>query len=160
MVSPTEEAKKKSLIFRNSNTNPKKMAERRKLERRKLVEWDDQGRVIKDWDGRGRRITDWRGYKNHLWPRNLTALRFLVPIYPGKDCTMDQWLAYNEAFDVYEAKVEERWQELQRTPYYREKSGPNSTVSLTNPLTVRDLNIYHAQDRESRPVGTGLLYLQ
>ena len=90
-------------------------------ERKGLVEWDDQGRVITEWDGQGRRIMNWDGYKNHLWPRNLTAMRFPVPIYPGAHCTKDRWKAYNEAFDVYEAKVAERWQELQKTPYYREK---------------------------------------
>ena len=86
-----------------------------------LVEWDDQGRVIKEWDGQGRKIKDWRGHKNHLWPRNLTALRFPVPIFPGRSCSKARWIAYNEAYDLYEAKVAARWQELERTPYYREK---------------------------------------
>ena len=35
--------------------------------------------------------------------------------------TMDKWAAYNEAYDIYETKVAARWQELQKTPYYREK---------------------------------------
>ena len=92
---------------------------------RKLVEWDDQGRVIKEWNGQGRKIKNWSGHKNHLWPRNLTALRFPVPIFPGKDCTMDQWVAYNEAYDIYEKKVATRWQELKKTPYYRKKEVSN-----------------------------------
>ena len=86
-----------------------------------LVEWNDHGRIITDWNGQGRRITDWSGYKNHLWPRNLTALRFPVPVFPGGQCSEDRWVAYNRAWDVYEAKVAARWRELQNTPYYKKK---------------------------------------
>ena len=92
---------------------------------RKLVEWNDQGKVIKEWNGQGKKITNWDGHKNYLWPRNLTALRFPVPIFPGKDCSMDQWVAYNEAYDIYEKKVTTRWQELKKTPYYRKKEVSN-----------------------------------
>ena len=90
----------------------------------------DQGRVITEWDGKGRRITNWDGYKNHLWPRNLTAMRFPVPIYPGAHCTKDRWEAYNEAFDVYEGKVAERWQELKKTPYYMERKVSKDIIPL------------------------------
>ena len=68
-------------------------------------------------EARGR----WAGYDNVLWPRDLQAPRFNVPIFPGEACTEEQWDRYNEEYDDYEKKVAKRWRILRQKPRYRNK---------------------------------------
>ena len=68
-------------------------------------------------EARGR----WAGYNNALWPRDLQAPRFNVPIFPGETCTEEEWDDYNQLYDAYEKKVEGRWRTLGQKPRYKNK---------------------------------------